>query len=165
MIYKGPHRRILLPLPLPNFRTAADIAQKALATVSPLCVAGAKIVDICAAGDKFIVGETSQLYKTDKQMVKGVGFPTSIAVNNVVGNYSPLADNVATLQSGDVVKIDLGVTIDGYVAMVAHTLVVDSAEVPPVVTATYTAAQVVARLLKAGASVRTHHIHSLSTPS
>jgi curved DNA binding protein len=85
-------------------------------------------------------------------MVKGIGFPTCIGINNVVGNMSPLNDNKTVLADGDVVKVDLGVTIDGYVAMVAHTVVVGAASeaATNLINATYTASQAAVRLLQAG---------------
>lgn len=87
-------------------------------------------------------------------MHKGVGFPTCLSVNNIVGHFSPLSDHTAALKGGDVVKIDLGVHFDGFLAMVAHTIVVPgatpSAQANDVIVAAYTASQLAARLLKAG---------------
>lgn len=64
-------------------------------------------------------------------MEKGIAFPTSISVNEICGHYTPLKSDAEdkekelnTLRDGDVVKIDLGVHIDGYIALVAHTIVV-----------------------------------------
>ena len=55
----------------------------------------------------------------------GISFPTCISVNNVVCHYSPLAaDPDTVLAEGDLVKIDLGAHIDGYIAVVGHSLVV-----------------------------------------
>ena len=55
---------------------------------------------------------------------KGIGFPTCISVNHIVGHNSPLLSDKTTLKSGDVVKVDCGVQIDGYIAVGAHTFVV-----------------------------------------
>lgn len=49
-----------------------------------------------------------------KRVEKGVAFPTCVSVNEVVGHYSPLEDEVV-LKEGDVVKVELGVHIDGYI--------------------------------------------------
>jgi methionine aminopeptidase len=63
------------------------------------------------------------------------------------------------LAEGDVVKIDLGVHIDGFIAVVAHTAIVGtSASLTPeqvavrnnVISAAYTAAEVAVRTLKPG---------------
>ena len=58
----------------------------------------------------------------------GISFPTCISVNNVVCHYSPLAaDPDTVLAAGDLVKIHLGAHIDGYIAVVGHSLVVEAA--------------------------------------
>ena len=45
-------------------------------------------------------------------------------MNDVVCHYSPLASESTKLAAGDVVKIDLGCYIDGYVAVAANTIVI-----------------------------------------
>jgi methionine aminopeptidase len=70
---------------------------------------------------------------TKKKYIKGLAFPTSIAVNEVCGNYAPVNTDSTTrvedheyrtLSVGDVVKIDLGVQIQGFASVLSHTLVV-----------------------------------------
>jgi len=79
-----------------------------------------------------------------------------ISVNNIVGHFSPLPDNKATFASGDLVKIDLGVHIDGFISLGAHTIVVGSEKAPvegkkaEVVLAAYNAIQAALRLLRPG---------------
>ena len=54
-----------------------------------------------------------------------MAFPTCISVNNVICHYTPLLSEPDTcLQDGDLVKMDLGAHIDGFIAVVAHTVVV-----------------------------------------
>ena len=46
-------------------------------------------------------------------------------MNNVICHYTPLLSEPDTcLQDGDLVKMDLGAHIDGFIAVVAHTVVV-----------------------------------------
>ena len=53
----------------------------------------------------------------------GIAFPTCISPNHCVGHYSPLvSEDTVEIKEGDIVKIDLGVHVDGYIAVVAHTL-------------------------------------------
>lgn len=86
---------------------------------------------MCLRGDAFIADLLSKVY-VKKRFIKGVAFPTSIAVNEVCGNYVSSTEEGAeaheykTLADGDVVKIDLGVHIHGFAAVVAHTIVVAS---------------------------------------
>ncbi|CAB1353777.1 unnamed protein product [Coregonus sp. 'balchen'] len=54
-----------------------------------------------------------------------IAFPTSVSVNNCVCHFSPLkSDPDYTLKDGDLVKIDLGVHVDGFISNVAHSFVV-----------------------------------------
>lgn len=56
--------------------------------------------------------------------------PTCISVDNCVCHFSPLASEPAiTLKDGQVVKFDLGAHIDGYIASVAHTIIVGASKV------------------------------------
>ena len=94
---------------------------------------GASIYEICVKGDEYILKSLSQIYNKSK-FIKGIAFPTSIAVNEVCGNFSATQEESGdpheykTLSEGDLVKIDLGAHINGFAAVVAHTVVVSSTE-------------------------------------
>jgi len=139
-----------------KYKTAADIANKAMEQVVKECTPDKKIVDICSFGDKAITDLTANVYKSTK-LEKGVAFPTCISVNNLVGHYSPLADDTATLKDGDLVKIDLGVHIDGFITVMAHTLIVTThpetattGRKADVIAAAHYAAECAHRLIKPG---------------
>jgi len=139
-----------------KYKTAAEIANKVMEQVVKECVADKKIVDICILGDKLITDMTTNVYKTGK-MEKGVAFPTCISVNEAAGHFSPLSEDTSLLKNGDLVKIDLGVHIDGFLALIAHTVIVAvSPETPTagrkadVIAAAYYAAECAHRLIKPG---------------
>ena len=143
-----------------KYRTAGDIANKALAAVLAVCVPGKLCVELCNTGDDYINEAVSKIYnqkKDGKKLVeKGIAFPTCISVNNCVGHYSPLvSEDKVTLVEGDLVKIDLGVHVDGYVAVVAHTALVGGVKAEgrkaDVIMAAWTASEVAQRMLKEGA--------------
>ena len=76
-------------------------------------------------------------------MEKGIAFPVCLSVNNCVCHYSPLQTDESVcyfrflllaaacefitnctqvvLALGDIVKLDLGAHVDGYIAVAAHT--------------------------------------------
>lgn len=117
---------------------------------------GVKVVDACVMADKLIESECTKIYNK-KPMHKGVAFPTCFNINEVCGHFSPLRDDTTTFKEGDLVKIDLGVHIDGYIALVAHTAVVQSDKSAPiagrqadVILAAYQAVQAALRQLKPG---------------
>ena len=110
-----------------KYKAAAEIANKALAAVLGKCVAGAKLVDLCVEGDAFIEEQCAMVYnkgKSGEKIEKGLAFPTCVSVNNVVCHCSPLAGDEAAVKEGDVVKVDLGCHIDGWIAVCAHTVCV-----------------------------------------
>jgi len=119
-----------------KYQEASKIVNLALTGLVSQCVAGAKIIDLCQFGTAIIESQTGKLYnkKVDGIAVeKGVAFPVCISVNEVICNHSPLSsEELPPLEVNDVVKIDLGCHIDGYIAVAAHTLVVsESVENPP----------------------------------
>jgi curved DNA binding protein len=91
-------------------------------------------------------------------MKKGIAFPTCVSVNNCICHFSPSKnDPDQTLKEDDVVKIDLGAHIDGFIAVVAYTLVVGATaekkvkgRKADVILAAYNAAQATLRLVKSG---------------
>ena len=54
-------------------------------------------------------------------------------MNNCICHFSPLkSENDVTLKDGDVVKVDMGAHVDGYIAVVAHTYVIGATKDKPV---------------------------------
>jgi len=145
-----------------KYRLAGEIANKTLAAIAAAAVPGVKCIDLCVIGDKTVEDAVSKIYnkKTEgKKIEKGSAFPTCISVNNCVGHYSPLlSEDKVVLAEGDIVKVDLGVHVDGYVAVVAHTLLCTAGTEPctgrkaDVLMAAWTAAEAAQRMLKDGAN-------------
>jgi len=140
-----------------KYRVAGDIANLALQKVISLCVAGAKVHDVCAAGDAAINEECAKVYKKDK-FAKGLSFPTCLNIGLVCAHFSPLKDDTTELKTGDVVKIDLGAHIDGFIGRVGHTIVVGAGtdaspatgRVADTILAAHNSAQVLLRCLRPG---------------
>ncbi|KAH1155337.1 hypothetical protein GYH30_050592 [Glycine max] len=138
-----------------KYKTAAEIVNKALKLVISECKPKAKIVDICEKGDSYIREQTGNVYKNVKRKIeRGVAFPTCLSVNNVVCHFSPLASDEAVLEEGDILKIDMACHIDGFIAVVAHTHVLQEGPVTgraaDVIAAANTAAEVALRLVRPG---------------
>eukprot|EP00339_Tiarina_fusa_P017815 CAMPEP_0117036120 /NCGR_PEP_ID=MMETSP0472-20121206/25609_1 /TAXON_ID=693140 ORGANISM="Tiarina fusus, Strain LIS" /NCGR_SAMPLE_ID=MMETSP0472 /ASSEMBLY_ACC=CAM_ASM_000603 /LENGTH=400 /DNA_ID=CAMNT_0004745789 /DNA_START=167 /DNA_END=1369 /DNA_ORIENTATION=- len=149
-----------------KYQEASKIVNLALEGLVAQCIPGAKILDLCEFGHTVMTAQAAKLYtkKVDGKLIdRGVSFPVCISVNDIVCNHSPLAtEETAPLKVGDIVKIDLGCHIDGYIAVAAHTLVVKEspdAEAPPTVdeelgnvaVAAYNAMLVAAASIAAGA--------------
>merc|ERR1711934_514875 len=119
---------ISYPEVLAKYRLAAEIANRTISAVTAACQPGEKIVDLCNMADAMVTEECSKVHSKGKAKVdptnKGVAFPMCISVNHVVGHNSPNADDETVLSDGDLVKLDLGVHIDGFIAMVANSIVI-----------------------------------------
>ncbi|CAI0426309.1 unnamed protein product [Linum tenue] len=138
-----------------KYKNAAEIVNKALQLVVKECKPKAKIVDLCEKGDSFIREQTGNMYKNVKKKIeRGVAFPTCVSVNNIVCHLSPLASDERVLEEGDIVKIDMGCHIDGFIAVVAHTHVIKDGAITgraaDVLAAANTAAEVALRLVRPG---------------
>ncbi|XP_023518705.1 ERBB-3 BINDING PROTEIN 1-like [Cucurbita pepo subsp. pepo] len=138
-----------------KYKNAAEIINKALQLVLSECKPKAKIVDVCEIGDSFIREQTGSMYKNVKKKIeRGVAFPTCISVNNIVGHFSPLASDQTVMEEGDILKIDMGCHIDGFIAVAAHTHVLQEGPVTgraaDVIAAANTAAEVALRLVRPG---------------
>jgi len=114
-----------------KYKEAGKIANFVLEKVISKCLPDANIAEVCAFGDKLIEEELHKVYNK-KKLEKGLAFPTCISCNEVCGHYSPLASDSLKLKAGDIAKVDLGVHIDGFIALVAHTIVVGASADKPV---------------------------------
>jgi len=140
---------------LDKYQAAGKIANEVLKKILAKVKAGANVVELCEFGDKEIESEVAKVY-AKKKMEKGIAFPTCISVNEIAGHYSPLRSEPAELEDGDLVKVDLGVHIDGFIALAAHTTVISAGAVEgrkaDVTLAAYNALQAALRTIKPGAS-------------
>ncbi|XP_059487690.1 proliferation-associated protein 2G4 [Neocloeon triangulifer] len=141
-----------------KYKMAGDIVNRILKQLVDKCVVGASVREICEWGDKQILEETSKVFKKEKELKKGIAFPTCISINNCICHYSPVASEPDYLiKDEDLVKIDLGAHVDGFIAVVAHSLVVGASnerkvtgKKANVMLAAHLASQAALRLLKPG---------------
>jgi len=141
-----------------KYKMAAEIVNRVLKELSEACKVSVSVRDLCILGDARLGEETGKAFKKDKKLTKGIAFPTCISVNNCICHFSPLVSEAdVVLADGDVVKIDMGAHIDGFIAVVAHTVVVGASAENPVVgrkadalLAAHLASEAALRLVKPG---------------
>lgn len=141
-----------------KYKEAGEIVNRVLKQLIEAAKAGASVKALCEKGDKLLTTETGNKYPNDKEMKKGIAFPTCLSVNNCICHFSPSKnDPDLLLKDDDVVKIDLGAHIDGFIAVAAHTLVIGASlenkvkgRKADVILAAYNAAQATLRLVKEG---------------
>ena len=104
---------------LHKYKKAGAITAKALDKLVKMCKVGQRVFDICAFGDKYILEQVGSNGEDG-----GIAFPTSVSINNLAGCFSPLPTDQTVISDGDLVKIELGVHVDGFPALIAYTVVV-----------------------------------------
>lgn len=153
-----PEQTIAEDVVVTKYKMGAEIANRALKLVFEAATPGVSVLSLCEKGDAYIMQETGKIFKKEKEMKKGIAFPTCISINNCVCHYSPLkSDPDVILKDGDVVKIDLGVHVDGFISNVAHSFVIGVTKENPltgkkadVIKAAHLCAEAALRLVKPG---------------
>lgn len=96
---------------LEKYRLAGKIAAEVREHAKRTVFEGMPIIDLCEGVEKLIVERGGK-----------PAFPCNVSINEIAAHYtSPPADK-RTVPSGSVVKIDLGVHVDGYIADTAATV-------------------------------------------
>jgi methionyl aminopeptidase len=91
--------------PEEKYRRAGKIASQVREEILAQIKVGALALDICEAAEARII-----------ELGGGIGFPTNVSINEVAAHYSSPEEDTTVIQEGDVVKFDIGVHIDGYIA-------------------------------------------------
>jgi methionine aminopeptidase len=117
------------PDTLEKYKQAGKIADKAMKEVTSKIVAGASVYELCVLGDNYMRAELDKIYRKKKlEYGKGIAFPTSFGINNIAGYYCPSEEEEVKLEKGDVVKIELGIHIDGLPSVTAKTVLIEDEE-------------------------------------
>ncbi len=97
--------------PLEFYLKAGEIAIAVKKLLRSKVKVGASVLEICEAGEA---------------KIKALGglwaFPLNISINNVAAHYSAQPEDDLLIRKGDIVKVDCGVHINGYVADTAFTV-------------------------------------------
>ncbi|KAL6737253.1 hypothetical protein Aduo_010912 [Ancylostoma duodenale] len=141
-----------------KYQMAAQMVNEILKKLISEVKEGVEVGSLCTMGDNLILEKTSKVFVKEKDVTKGIAMPTCISVDHCICHYSPLrSDPPVVLKNGQMVKIDLGVHIDGYIATAANTVVVGASPTSKVtgkhaalLKATYEAMEVAIRMLQPG---------------
>lgn len=120
---------------LNKYKTAGEIANQSLALLLKSAAAGKTPLQLCVIGDALVKGQTDVAFKKARdekgnELKRGGAFPVCVSVNECVCHYSPLKSEeseMRPLEAGDVVKIELGIHIDGFIACAAGTVIIPGA--------------------------------------
>jgi methionyl aminopeptidase len=71
---------------------------------------------------EIIETKTIQLSDQNKTINKGIGFPASLSLNNCAAHFHPLSNDNISFQKEDVLKIDFGTEVNGWIIDSAFTV-------------------------------------------
>lgn len=90
--------------------------------------AGKIAKDVYEYSKNFLKPEVSLLEIAEalENKIKDLGgepaFPVNISINEIAAHYTPIENDNKVLKDGDVVKIDFGVHVEGYIVDIAYTV-------------------------------------------
>lgn len=95
-----------------SLQKAGNIAKAVKKYIKPKIKGGAKVFDLITDTEAKI-----------EELGGSCAFPANICINNIAAHYtSPIKDDGLEIQEGDLVKIDLGVHIEGYIVDTAFSI-------------------------------------------
>ncbi len=124
------------------WKKAGKIAGEAREFGKDLLKEGANVLDIANKIEDFI-------YKSGGK----IGFPVQISINGLAAHYTPFPDDKTTLKSGDIVKLDLGAQVEGFIGDTALTLEISTKENKDLIEASKKALEEAIKLCKPGVKV------------
>jgi len=95
-----------------NYRGAGKIAAKALRIGCEEADEGVKLIDVARSIENYI-----------KEMDANIAFPVNISINEIAAHYTPGYNDERKFKSGDLVKLDVGAHIEGYIGDTARSFV------------------------------------------
>lgn len=127
---------------LANYKKAGTIAKEVREAAKPLVKVGVPVIELCEKIESLILEKGGNW-----------AFPCNISINNLAAHYSPPIGDKTSIGDKDVVKVDFGVHVEGYIADIAFTKSFDPAY-QKLVEAAEKGVKVAIQNIKAGADTR-----------
>jgi len=124
-------------------RRAGEIAGKARDYGASLVKEGAKLLDVAEKVEAFIIESGGDL-----------AFPINLSINNQAAHYTPAHDDERIFHGGDIVKVDVGAHVDGYIGDTAITVEVGTHHQKRLIEASSEALEAAISIIRPGVSVR-----------
>ncbi len=124
-----------------QYRKAGKILGKALSAGAKMAREGVKYIDVAEKIEGVISSEA------------GLSFPVNISVNEVAAHYTPSINDTLRFKKGDVVKIDAGSHVNGYIGDSAVTVEVGSNKYEHIIKTSEEALQKAIETVRAGVSI------------
>jgi len=129
---------------------AGKIAKEAKSVARKFLKDGVAIVEIAEKVEEFIRSKGGE-----------PAFPLNISINDVAAHYTPDVNDDTVLKQGDLVKVDIGVHVDGYIADTAFTVCIGEKSHPLIDVAKATLEEFL-KMVKPGMTVKqlSHFVES-----
>ncbi len=128
---------------LAKLRKAGEVSAAARDLGCELCQPGAKLYDVAQEVEGYI-----------RKHGCGLAFPCNISINEVAAHYTPTCNDEKKFEIGDVVKIDCGGFLDGYIGDTARTVEVGSHAYRDLIESSKRARNTVAEFVGDGVEIR-----------
>jgi methionyl aminopeptidase len=122
-----------------KYLKAGEIAATARDTGAAHIKAGMSFKEVVGEIESIITGQGA-----------GIAFPTNISVDHIAAHFTPPSNDGHVFQKGDVVKVDVGAHIDGYIADTAVTIEVETDKYSSLLQASADALDTAIQLMKPG---------------
>lgn len=123
-------------------RKAGAISREARELGISMVREGAKLVDVANEVEALIVRKGAK-----------PAFPVNIGINDVAAHYSPSTDDRSVFAKGEVVKVDVGAHVDGYVGDTAATTEVGTKNWQPLIDSSIKALRMALEIVGDGVQV------------
>jgi len=122
-----------------QYKRAGTIAADARDYGVTLLKPGARFLDVATAIETRI-----------KRNGGGLAFPVNIALNTLAAHYSPRHDDTRTFKKGDIVKLDVGAHVNGYIADTAITIEIETQTYESMIAASSKALEKAIQMIQTG---------------
>ena len=125
-----------------KLRKAGEVAAAARTLGMEMVGQGVKLYDVAQEVEGYIRSKGC-----------GLAFPCNISINEIAAHYTPCVDDKKVFELGDVVKVDCGAEVDGYVGDTAGTVEVGTKRYRSLIEASKRARDTVAEFVGAGTPI------------
>jgi methionyl aminopeptidase len=127
---------------LSTLRKAGEVASAARTLGMDMVREGVKLFDVAQEVEGYI-----------RKKGCGLAFPCNISINEIAAHYTPSVDDKKVFKTGDVVKVDCGAQLNGYVGDTAGTVEVGTKTHRNLIEASKLARDTVAEIVGAGTPI------------
>ena len=109
-----------------DFRHGSEVHRQVRQWAQRNIKPGMSLTEICEGIEDSVRRLTGHDGLTEgDSLIAGMGFPTGVSLNHCAAHYTPNAGNKVILQQQDVMKVDFGVHVNGYIVDSAFTMSFD----------------------------------------